>query len=179
MINAKIFVLSDIKDRVEWINNSAINSTMYFELPANIEKTIQWFNKKDNSKRADFTFFDNNSERIAMGGITNYDCKNSKAEFYIMVSPAYHGCGYGTKISKWLFNYAFMKYPINKLYLLTDDDNPNASKIYEKAGFQLEGILRKHSKKNNEFKDRRFYGLLRDEWEKAEWKQLIITNEFH
>ena len=36
----KDFSAEDINTRVEWINNPAINKSMYFELPATIEKTI-------------------------------------------------------------------------------------------------------------------------------------------
>ena len=106
-----------------------------------------------------------------MGGYTaiNYDAGHS--EFYIMVNPDMHGKGFGSKVSYWMYNYAFLKLHLNKIYLNTNNHNIAAYKIYENAGFSLEGILRQHKLKNGQLLDRRFYGLLRSEWEMQKWKR--------
>lgn len=70
-----------------------------------------------------------------------------------------------------MYNYAFSVLELNKIYLYTNDDNVAAYRIYEKYGFQLEGILRNHKWKNGKFQNRRFYGLLKSEWEESEWKK--------
>jgi RimJ/RimL family protein N-acetyltransferase len=171
-ITAKYFSEEDIQERVKWINTKSINHTMFFDFPATIEKTKSWFNNNiGNTKRVDFTFYDNNTNIIAMGGFTSIDSIHSNSEFYIMVNPAMHGKGVGTKVSKWLFNYAFLKYNLNKIYLYTNDENTNAYKLYENCGFKLEGVLRKHKIKNGIFQNRRFYGLLRSEWQNLEWRE--------
>jgi len=53
----------------------------------------------------------------------------------------------------------------------TNNDNEAAFWIYEKAGFILEGVMRQHKWKNGAFQNRRIYGMLRTEWEDAEWKE--------
>jgi len=69
-ITAKYFGEDDIYESVDWINTERINKTMFFDLPATIEKTKTWFkNNIGNTKRVDFTFFDNEKNIIAMGGL--------------------------------------------------------------------------------------------------------------
>ncbi|WP_430813439.1 GNAT family N-acetyltransferase [Carboxylicivirga sp. RSCT41] len=179
-IKAQDFSSQDIEARVEWINNPSINSTMFFDLPATVEDTTKWYKRIiTNENRADFSFFlDKENTLIGMGGLTGIDSKSKNAEFYVMINPDYHSRGYGKRISQWLFNYAFLKFDLHKLYLHTNNDNVYAYKIYEDSGFVLEGILRQHKIKNGFYLDRRFYGLLQKEWEDMPWKENQIQTVF-
>ncbi len=174
-IKPKRFRSKDISIRVNWINDSRINQTMFFDLPASVVNTERWFqNNIGNEKRVDFTFENSEGEIIAMGGFTDINSVHKNAEFYVMVNPELQGKGIGKKVSIWMYNYAFSVLNLNKIYLYTNDDNVVAYTIYEKAGFTLEGILRNHKWKNGDFQNRRFYGLLKSEWENLSWKKDII-----
>lgn len=176
-IKADRFKRDNIQIRVDWINNPSINQTMYFELPATFDKTEAWYNNTiGNKKRIDFTFKDDKDTLIAMGGLTDISIEHSNAEFYVMVNPEMHGEGIGKQVSIWMYNYAFSVLKLNKIYLYTNDDNKAAYSIYEKSGFKLEGVLREHKWKNGQYQNRRFYGLLKSEWEQFKWKE-IIDNE--
>lgn len=173
-LKATRFSTEDIEARVSWINNPAINQSMYFEVPASVEKTLTWYeNNIDNKRRIDFTFRNENDEIVAMGGFTDISDEHLNAEFYVMVSPEMHGRGIGKKVSKWMYNYAFSILKLHKIYLYTNDDNAAAYSIYEKSGFMLEGVLRDHRWKNDSFQNRLFYGLLASEWQAMEWKEII------
>jgi RimJ/RimL family protein N-acetyltransferase len=115
---------------------------------------------------------------MAMGGYTHIDSKNSQAEFYVMVNPDSHGKGIGKKVTGWLLNYAFLTFNLNKIFLYTYSHNSKANRIYENYSFKLEGILRQHGFKNGVYCDRRVYGLLKEEWEKAVWRETCIKLEF-
>lgn len=171
-IKAKRFSEEDILIRVNWINNPLVNQTMFFDLPASIDSTKKWFRVNiGNKNRIDFTFVDIHGVCIAMGGFTNITIDHRNAEFYVLVDPSKHGQGIGKYVSRWMYNYAFSVLNLNKIYLYTNDDNVAAYRIYEKLGFQLEGLLREHKWKNGKFQNRRFYGFLRSEWELTEWKE--------
>lgn len=179
MTTARTFSEADIETRVAWINDARINRTMFFDVPASVENTRNWFrNNIGSTNRADFTFAEENGTIIGMGGFTGIDSTHANAEFYVMVNPEMQGKGYGKKISKWLFNYAFVKFNLNKIYLYTNDDNVTAYKIYEDCSFALEGILRKHKMKNGQFQDRRCYGLLQEDWKKLDWSETEIKYEW-
>lgn len=171
-IKAKRFSEADIAIRVDWINNPLIHEMMFFDVPASIENTEKWFNANiSNKSRIDFSFFDDNNVCIAMGGFTGISKEHGNAEFYVMVNPILQGKGIGKKVSEWMYNYAFSVLKLNKIYLYTNADNEVAYRIYEKYNFKLEGILREHKSKNGVFQNRRFYGLLRSEWDGLDWKK--------
>ena len=87
----KNFSDADITTRVSWINDSSINTSMYFHLPATIEQTQKWYqSNKTKTNRKDFTFFTDNNI-VAMGGLVSIDTESNHAELYIMVNPDLHG----------------------------------------------------------------------------------------
>jgi RimJ/RimL family protein N-acetyltransferase len=54
---------------------------------------------------------------------------------------------------------------LNKIFLITNEDNIAAQKVYEKCGFVKEGQLRNEYKTSEGiFMDRIYYGLLKSEW---------------
>lgn len=171
-IKAKRFSEGEIAIRVDWINNPLVNQSMFFDLPASIKNTKKWFEVNlGNKNRIDFSFFNADDVCIAMGGFTSITKEHRNAEFYVMVDPCKQGKGIGKYVSRWMYNYAFSILKLNKIYLYTNDDNVAAYSIYEKSGFRLEGVLRNHKWKNAKFQNRRFYGLLKSEWEVLEWKE--------
>ena len=171
-IKAKKFSAEDVQVRVSWINNTLINQSMFFELPATIEKTQKWCeNIQANNSRIDFSFQDLDGTYLAMGGFTGISEEHKNAEFYVMVNPELQGQGIGKRVSQWMYNYAFSILNLHKIYLYTNDNNIKAYSIYEKSGFKLEGILREHKWKAGAFQNRRFYGLLKSEWETLDWKK--------
>src|SRR5699024_10083186 len=100
-IKAQHFQEEHIETKVDWINNPIINSSMFFNLPATVERTRAWFEQnRDDGSRVDLVF----SERdkvIAMTGLTSIHPKARHAEFYIMVHPQMQGRGIGKKTSLW------------------------------------------------------------------------------
>lgn len=161
----------DIQTRVSWINNSNINTSMYFDLPATIEQTQKWYESNKNKKnRQDFTFFEVDNI-VAMGGLVSIDREANHAELYIMVNPDLHGQGWGKKSTKWLLFYAFEHLKLNKVYLFTDSANVSGYHLYESIGMVYEGTMRQHKIKNQELKDRRIYSILSQEWSLIDYKE--------
>lgn len=152
----------DLTTRVEWMNNPAIYSSMHYDIPVVLENTLSWFKKNlDNNSRADVVF-EEDGNIVAMGGLTGIDATN-KAELYIFVNPLQKSKGIGTKATKLLCKYGFENLGLKKIYLVTNESNVSAQKVYEKVGFKLEGKLRKETIVNNIIEDRFYYGIFPNE----------------
>jgi len=172
------FSEKDIPDRVNWINDIRINRHMHFDLPASIINTENWFKAISVShSRIDLVFKDESGRALAMAGFADINLHHQHAEFYIFINPDEQGKGYGRLVTKWMMNYGFLKYGLNKIYLYTDTDNNGAMKLYEKLGFVKEGIQRKHRFKNGSFKDKAAFGMLRSEWLDMPWAEKEINLE--
>ena len=86
-----------------------------------------------------------------------------KAELYIFVNPFAHSKGIGTKATRLLCKYAFENLKLKKVFLVTNQTNLPAQKVYEKVGFKLEGMLRKEALVNGMLEDRFYYGIFSNE----------------
>lgn len=161
---ARRLKLEDLQLRVNWMNHPHVYSSMHFAIPVIMENTIKWFeNNIGNEKRADLTFVEN-GEIVAFGGLTEINRETNKAELYIFVNPEVQQKGIGTRATKELCKYGFDELGLEKIYLLTNEDNVAAQRIYLKCGFVLEGKLRnEYINSEGRLLCRMYYGLLKGE----------------
>lgn len=157
------FEETDIPLKVEWINDSENNQYLHYELPMQLDKTVNWFHSKDNSKRIDCTI---EYHGIAVGiiGLLQIDRVNSKAEYYITIGNRnFKKRGIATKATKIILDYAFDKLKLHKVYLTVDSENKVAIKLYEKAGFKQEGyfIDDLYCSRRYEFINRKRYAIIK------------------
>lgn len=168
-IEIRSLKIEDLPTRVEWMNDSRIYASMHFNIPVLLDKTIQWYNNNlNNDCRIDLVFYDLENPKSILGfaGIVSIDHTVNKAETYLFVNPNLIGKGIGSKAKRLLINYAFKQLGLNKLYVITNEDNYASICIQEKFGYKLEGRLRQEYKTySGELKDRLYFGLLKSDWD--------------
>lgn len=163
----RLLATSDLRTRVEWMNDPRIYKTMHFTPPISLEKTKAWHAKNaDNASRRDVAFEDDNGNLVAMGGLTSIDYTVRKAEFYIFVNPERQKEGIGSKATYLLCKYGFEVLQLHKIYLYTNASNQGARRTYEKIGFSLEGVHRSELITDDKYEDRLYYGLLAPDFNK-------------
>lgn len=76
------------------------------------------------------------------------------------------GTGAGRGFLDDMITYAFRDLGAQKLWLDASSENPRAQRVYDRAGFTLEGRLRQHWYRPalGRCVDLMLYGILRDEW---------------
>lgn len=137
----KKFEEKDIPLKVEWINNPQNNKFLHYDLPLKVDKTIEWFHKKDNGKRID-CMIEYRGVPVGIIGLLQIDEINSKAEYYITIGEnLFKGKGVATKATKAIIDYGFNILNLHKIYLTVDSRNEIAIKLYKKSGFKLEGYF--------------------------------------
>lgn len=164
-IQIRKFDEKDIPCKVRWINDEENNKYLHYDLPLREDKTLIWYkNNKDRMDRIDFTITYQNIP-VGLIGLLNIDKKNKKAEYYICIGEKkYKGKGIAYNASKLLIDFAYNELDINKLYLYTEISNTAAQKLFEKVGFQQEGLLRNDLIYNGKIIDRYIYGLILEEY---------------
>lgn len=177
MIYLRLLQESDLPERVKWMNNSLVYSSMGFKPPISLQNTFIWFiNNKNNKNRVDCSFVNERGDILAMAGLTkiNYSLKN--AELYVFVNPDLQGQGIGHKVTYLLCKYAFLTLHLSKVYLYTNKTNIKAQRVYEKIGFVLEAIVKEGCILNGEYKDRLYYELSNNDLN-YEWLPLLTIGE--
>lgn len=75
------------------------------------------------------------------------------------------GKGYGTEAMQLVLQFAFDELNLHRVQLTVFSYNERAIALYEKLGFQREGVHREHLQRDGKRYDMYLYGLLRSEWE--------------
>lgn len=95
------------------------------------------------------------------------DRQNDRAELTYSLSHSHWNKGLMTEAARAAVNWTFQMHPINRMYAWSDPRNIGSWRVMEKLGMKLEGLLRSHTKWKDTFRDRVYYGILRDEWKAA------------
>ncbi|HEY0373518.1 MAG TPA: GNAT family protein [Amnibacterium sp.] len=86
------------------------------------------------------------------------------AEVGIALLPEARGQGIGTLAISELVEFAFVRRNLRRLHLQAIASNVGALRVYEKAGFVIEGRRREHAWVRGAYEDIVLMGLLRSEW---------------
>ncbi|WP_019422603.1 GNAT family N-acetyltransferase [Paenibacillus profundus] len=102
---------------------------------------------------------------IGITSLISIDFKNRNAELIIDIGePDYWGKGYGQEALGLLLRYAFMELNLHRISLRVFDFNTRALKLYEKLGFQQEGMSREALFRNGAWHHIIHMGLLQSEY---------------
>lgn len=93
------------------------------------------------------------------------DLKNGWAELGLVIGKKEeHRKGYGSEALELMCRFGFDELRLNRIELFCWAFNDPARRMYEKAGFQLEGVRRSKWYRAGRYFDEICYGLLRSEW---------------
>ena len=82
---------------------------------------------------------------------------------YFMV-PTERGKGYCTEAVNIMVDYLFLSKNIERIQAQTDVKNVGSQKVLKKAGFRIEGTIRKPFFLRGQLRDTYLYSILREEW---------------
>lgn len=102
-----------------------------------------------------------NNQLAGFLDLKNIDWNIPKSELGCYIDAEYEGRGITTKAFCLFCDFCFQEYGFKKLFLRTHPSNTSAIRVAEKAGFELEGTLRRDYKTTaGELVDLLYYGKL-------------------
>lgn len=87
--------------------------------------------------------------------LSDIDRKNGNAQVHLKLAQSGRGKGYGTDALKAMVDYAFRQLRLHCVYAYILSYNTLSQKLFQKCGFQMEGVL-----KNRVFKDGTYIDLV-------------------
>ena len=104
-------------------------------------------------------------EDKVIGEIWVYLIENDRmAKVAVRLSRAYHGKGYGTEALSAITAFCFEHTELQKLWTDVDVRNEGSVRIFEKCGYQREGLIRQ-GKMVNTWCDYYLYGIMRSDYQ--------------
>ncbi|MED1567970.1 GNAT family protein [Bacillus paramycoides] len=163
--------LADVEDRYKWSLDTEVTKHLVVPdqyPPFTREDTRRWIEtcisrKNGYEQRAILT---DKGIHIGWVDIKNFDKTNKNAELGIAIgNKEYWGKGYGMAALYCMLQSGFSEFELEKIWLRVDEDNLQARKSYEKAGFVCEGIMRNDRLRHGEFIHRYRYSMLKEEYQ--------------
>jgi RimJ/RimL family protein N-acetyltransferase len=159
----------DLPILFEWINDreQVIFNAPY--KPVTQKEHQEWFD--DLQTRNDKVLFGiynmDNKKIIGTCQLINIHSIHRTAELQIRIGEkGYRGKGFGKKAVLLLLKFAFMDLNLNRVYLHVFSNNDRAIHIYNKIGFNKEGVLRKSAYIDGCYVDIVVMGILSSEFKK-------------
>ena len=126
----------------------------------NVEEYIKDTNESDNATLIGI-FLRNNNKPIGNIRLFNIHYIHKRAELGIMLyDKSQWGYGYGSEALKAVCDFAFNKIGLHRIVADYYNENIPSSKIFEKAGFTVEGIFKDHFFNNGKYTDSIRVGLI-------------------
>lgn len=128
----------------EWFNNPEFARLLNRSRRISDEEHRSWFESLGG--QTDMVYFaveSNNNARAHIGNVwlANLDSRHKKAELRIVIGESdYRGAG--SEAIDLLCRHAFQQLQLHKVYAYVLAINPRAKRAFEKAGFEVEGVLR-------------------------------------
>ena len=140
-------------------NNPDIMSYWFEEAHLSLQALEKSFDDDiENEKNRQFIVMHDN-QRIGVVELVGIDWKHRHAEFTIMIAPEHQGNGYAHPATKRAIEYGFSTLNLHKLFLYVDKVNEKAIHVYEKMGFEVEGVAREMFFVNGTYHDAVVMGI--------------------
>lgn len=151
----------------EMINDEEMEQNVVgWSFPVSKYEQEKWFESQIINKNNLRFIIEFEGKRIGLVTITNIDWKNRKACHGIkLYGNDVKRKGLGTDTVKTIMKYAFEELQINKLYSTILENNEASLKLYEKCGWDQEGVLKKSIYKNNKYINEIVIGILKEKYE--------------
>lgn len=160
--------IEDAADLAKMLNNRNILNNLRDGLPypytrKDAEEYITAMLNADQTKTFAFAI---TVDDKAVGSISAFRCDNihfRTAEMGYYIGEPYWGNGMATGAVKQICSYVFEHTDIIRIFAEPFAYNTASCRVLEKAGFQLEGILRSNAIKNGKVLDMKMYSLIKKE----------------
>lgn len=163
-------LLTDKPAMLEHLSSKDVyNTTLNIPYPYSEADADSWLQKRivlnqNQAKEVSFAIRDVEGKLIGVVSADNLELgATHKAEIGYWLARQYWGKGIMTDAVKAYANYAFEELGLLKLVAHVFEVNVGSARVLEKAGFKLEGRLRKHFRKDGNLYDARIYGLLKED----------------
>lgn len=134
-----------------------------------VYKWIDYLQKSAKEGTAfEFAIFskENPEKYIGNCGLVSVSNNHQKAEIAYFIDKNEWGEGYAIEAATSMLQYGFEKLGLERIYGHCMTRNPASRKVMESIGFQFEGTLRHHVKKEEVFEDLDLLAIIRSDYEK-------------
>ena len=159
------FEKEDLEQYRTWVNDAKIAHLIDRATPVTKREHENWYVDLVDSNNATVFAIATVDDDKYVGNVWLWDInwRHRKAEVRILIGDIdYHSKGFGAEAINLISKYAYDKLNLNRLYAYIIATNNRAEKAFKKAGFAVEGILRKDRYIDGVYQDVLLMAMLRN-----------------
>ena len=166
-VNLRRLDEGDLEREFHWLNDAEVTRLTQgdYALPVTRAQVRELFSEAIQGRRLFFAVETKDGILIGDAALHPIDEKNRIGELLITIGEKeYWNKGYGTDTILLLLKLAFQEINLQKVELKVFEYNERAIKVYERCGFQREGIRRRALFRDGKYYDQILMGILREEF---------------
>ena len=157
----------DAEGILEWMKDPAVNCFFRFNPEKITRDTVMDFIRNSmTEENKHYAVVNEKDEYLGTISLKNIDSHDKNSEYAVSFRKSAQGTGAAVFATKELLRIAFEELGLNKVYLNVLSENARANKFYEKMGFEYEGEFREHLNIKGIFKNLKWYGITKKQYEK-------------
>jgi RimJ/RimL family protein N-acetyltransferase len=153
---------------VQWLNHPDIQRTTMRARPLNLQDEEEYVDRVRVSPSDVSLLIVAKVDDRPVGGLAlhHIDWRSRHAAFGIIIgSAADWNKGYGSEATRLIVDHAFATLNLNRVWLHVLEYNEPGIHVYEKIGFQKEGLLRQEYYREGRYWNTWLMAILRQDWE--------------
>ena len=155
----------DLEMILKWRNQNNIRNVMYNNSLIEWEEHLTWYkNLLNNNTNRKSKIFRLKNKDLGVLNINNIDSASGSCNWGFYVGEKNTIKGTGLYLGYTSLQYIFSNLGLRKICAEVIESNIVSRNFHEKLGFKLEGILRKHIRKNDTYEDVYLYSIFNEEW---------------
>ncbi|MEK4424138.1 UDP-4-amino-4,6-dideoxy-N-acetyl-beta-L-altrosamine N-acetyltransferase [Solibacillus sp. FSL K6-1523] len=158
--------LDDVKRIFDWRNQLFIRSKMFNSEEIIWEEHLEWYNSLPNKSDRIAKVFSCNRVDYGVLNVSIINKESGVCEWGFYIGDEHAPKGTGLLLGYTSLNYIFVDLELRKICAQVIESNEISQRFHEKLGFNLDGILRKHIKRDKHYEDVYVYSLFKDEWQR-------------
>jgi RimJ/RimL family protein N-acetyltransferase len=155
----------DLPNFVRWLNDETVLEYFGQILPLSLEQEEQWYEGTLQASSVCAFSVEFEGQHVGGAGLNQIQARHRSAEVGLFIGvPGLWDRGLGSDVMRALLHYGFQQLNLHRIYLRVFSENRRAVHLYEKLGFQHEGLWRQAEFRSGCYHDILWMSLLRNEW---------------
>jgi UDP-4-amino-4,6-dideoxy-N-acetyl-beta-L-altrosamine N-acetyltransferase len=159
---------TDLSRILHWRTMPEITRFMYTDPVLTPETQARWFLAVTNSQTdMVWVIWLDTGEPVGLISLSDISIQHHRCSWaYYLAEASAQGKGLGKSLECNIADFVFFELGLDKLWCEVLSFNDRVVRLHERFGSKIEGVLRRHIRKNGEYYDVVRMGLLKEEWEK-------------
>lgn len=182
MIKLRKLKMKDAEGMLEWMHDPLVQKQFKASMADKTRKNVLDFIQNSNTQPINggtihYAIADEADTYLGTISLKGISLTDKHAEYAISLRRCAQGHGVGYEATLKLLQIAFEQFNLERVYLNVLSENTSAIHLYEKCGFSLEGEFRNHLFLRGEYRTLKWYGILKEDYEKYSKQQLSLESE--